>query len=77
MANGGQRPDCSANTVLGYLSTLALCMFDPAANQQGGEDVLLIMRFDREKTAKGYTRARMVSGPTILRADEAPEARRN
>jgi serine/threonine-protein kinase HipA len=43
----------------------------------GGKDVLLIKRFDREKTARGYTRARMVSGLTILRADEAPEARQN
>jgi serine/threonine-protein kinase HipA len=43
----------------------------------GGRDVLLVKRFDREKTAKGYTRARMVSGLTILRADEAPETRRN
>ncbi|MHB8741535.1 MAG: type II toxin-antitoxin system HipA family toxin [Sulfuricaulis sp.] len=41
----------------------------------GGKDVLLIKRFDREKTAKGYTRSRMVSGLTILRADEAPELR--
>lgn len=43
----------------------------------GGKDVLLVKRFDREKTANGYTRARMVSGLTILRADEAPEARQN
>jgi serine/threonine-protein kinase HipA len=43
----------------------------------GGKDVLLVKRFDREKTAKGYARARMVSGLTILRADEAPEARQN
>jgi serine/threonine-protein kinase HipA len=43
----------------------------------GGKDVMLVKRFDREKTAKGYTRARMVSGLTILRADEAPEARQN
>jgi len=43
----------------------------------GGKDVLLVKRFDREKTQKGYTRARMVSGLTILRADEAPEMRRN
>jgi len=43
----------------------------------GGKDVLLVKRFDRERTAKGYTRARMVSGLTILRADEAPELRRN
>ena len=37
----------------------------------GRKDVLLIKRFDREKTARGYTRARMVSGLTILRADES------
>jgi serine/threonine-protein kinase HipA len=43
----------------------------------GGKDVLLVKRFDREKTAKGYARARMVSGLTILREDEAPEARQN
>lgn len=43
----------------------------------GGKDVLLVKRFDREKAPKGYTRARMVSGLTLLRADEAPEARQN
>jgi serine/threonine-protein kinase HipA len=43
----------------------------------GGKDVLLVKRFDRKKTPKGYTRARMISGLTILRADEAPEARQN
>lgn len=37
----------------------------------GGKDVLLIKRFDRDQTARGYTRARMVSGLTILRADES------
>jgi len=41
----------------------------------GGRDVLLVKRFDREQTPKGYARARMVSGLTVLRADEAP--RRN
>jgi serine/threonine-protein kinase HipA len=40
-----------------------------------GKDVLLIKRFDREKTPKGYTRARMISGLTLLRAEEAPELR--
>ena len=37
----------------------------------GGKDVLLIKRFDREKTTVGYARARMVSGLTILRTDES------
>jgi serine/threonine-protein kinase HipA len=40
-----------------------------------GKDVLLIKRFDREKTEKGYTRARMVSGLTLLGADESLEMR--
>jgi serine/threonine-protein kinase HipA len=43
----------------------------------GTKDVLLVKRFDRERAPKGYTRARMVSGLTLLRADEAPEARPN
>ena len=41
----------------------------------GTKDVLLVKRFDRERAAKGYTRARMVSGLTLLRADEAPQAK--
>jgi serine/threonine-protein kinase HipA len=40
-----------------------------------GRDVLLIKRFDREQTTEGYTRARMISGLTVLRADEAAETR--
>jgi serine/threonine-protein kinase HipA len=43
----------------------------------GGKDVLLVKRFDRERMANGYARARMVSGLTLLRADEAPQARQN
>jgi serine/threonine-protein kinase HipA len=39
------------------------------------KDLLLIKRFDREKTPKGYARARMISGLTLLRADEAPAMR--
>jgi serine/threonine-protein kinase HipA len=43
----------------------------------GTKDVLLVRRFDRERGAKGYTRSRMVSGLTLLRADEAPQVRQN
>jgi serine/threonine-protein kinase HipA len=39
-----------------------------------GNDVLLVKRFDREKTGSGYTKARMISSLTLLRAEEAPEA---
>ena len=40
-----------------------------------GKDVLLIRRFDRQKSPAGYTRARMISGMTALRTDDAPTAR--
>jgi serine/threonine-protein kinase HipA len=36
----------------------------------GGKDVLLVQRFDREKTSRGYIRARMISGLTLLRAED-------
>jgi serine/threonine-protein kinase HipA len=41
----------------------------------GGKDVLLVKRFDRENTAEGYARARMMSGLTVLRSDETNDAR--
>jgi serine/threonine-protein kinase HipA len=43
----------------------------------GGRDVLMVKRFDREKTKGGYHRARMVSALTLLRADESPQSRRD
>ena len=39
------------------------------------KDVLLVKRFDREKTGKGYAKSRMISGLTLLHADEAVGAR--
>jgi serine/threonine-protein kinase HipA len=41
----------------------------------GEKDVLLIKRFDRGKAAESYFRARMISGLTVLRAEEASEQR--
>lgn len=38
--------------------------------QVAGKDVLLVQRFDRFKTDKGYARARMISGLTALQVDE-------
>lgn len=40
-----------------------------------GRDVLLVKRFDRQKSKAGYLRARMVSALTLLRADEMPNSR--
>lgn len=39
--------------------------------QVGEKRVLLVKRFDREKVDNGWTRARMVSGLTVLKADDA------
>jgi serine/threonine-protein kinase HipA len=41
----------------------------------GGRDVLLVKRFDRQKTDAGYRRARMVSALTLLRTDDSPQSR--
>jgi serine/threonine-protein kinase HipA len=41
----------------------------------GGRDVLLVKRFDREKTDAGYLRARMVSALTLLRTEDSPQSR--
>lgn len=38
-------------------------------------DVLLVKRFDREKIENGYLRARMVSGLTLLRAEDTHQSR--
>ena len=37
----------------------------------GNRDVLLVKRFDREESGAGYTRARMVSALTLLRAERS------
>ena len=41
----------------------------------GGRDVLLVKRFDRQKTEAGYLRTRMVSALTLLRAEDNYQAR--
>lgn len=41
----------------------------------GGKDILLVQRFDREKTSRGYLRARMISGLTILKAEDSAQYR--
>ena len=41
----------------------------------GDRDVLLVKRFDREKTAAGYERARMISALTLLQTGDSPRER--
>jgi len=40
-----------------------------------GRDVLLVKRFDREKTSDGYLRARMISALTLLRTEDTHRSR--
>jgi serine/threonine-protein kinase HipA len=60
------------------LSLARSCGITTAENkviQIGGRDVLLVKRFDREKTKAGYLRARMVSGLTLLHAEDSHQSR--
>ena len=41
----------------------------------GDRDVLLVKRFDREKTDRGYRRARMLSALTLLRSEDSYQDR--
>ncbi len=41
----------------------------------GDRDVLLVKRFDREKTDSGYTRARMISALTLLQSEDTHQSR--
>lgn len=41
----------------------------------GNQDVLLVKRFDREKMQNGYTRARMISALTLLKAEDSHRSR--
>jgi serine/threonine-protein kinase HipA len=52
------------------LATAESCVVEVA-----GRDVLLVKRFDRERTPQGYLRARMVSAMTLLRAEDTFRSR--
>ena len=43
--------------------------------QVAGRDVLLVNRFDREKTTRGYLRSRMASALTLLRTEDSHRSR--
>lgn len=41
----------------------------------GDQDVLLVKRFDREKTSSGYLKSRMISALTLLKAEDTHRSR--
>lgn len=42
-----------------------------------GKDVLMVRRFDRDKTEQGYRRHRMVSALTMMRSEDNPASRKD
>jgi serine/threonine-protein kinase HipA len=70
------RPDdawSSARVEHAMLVLARKCGIDTAESRVkrvAGRDVLLVKRFDRQKTAEGYLRARMISALTLLRAQD-------
>lgn len=61
-----------------FLNLAASCGLQVADSKLvdvAGKDVLLVRRFDRDHTDKGYRRHRMVSALTLLRSEETPAAK--
>lgn len=63
------------HTMLALARSCGLVVAESKVVDVGGRDVLMVKRFDRTKTAKGYLRARMVSALTLLRADDTHNSR--
>jgi len=62
----------------GLLKLAAACSLTVADSKMttvGGRDVLLVRRFDRDRTKNGFRRHRLVSALTLLQIDEGPGAR--
>ena len=64
----------------GMLALARACGLNAAESRLetvAGRDVLLVRRFDRERTDTGYRRHRMVSALTLLRTGDSPVDRRD
>ena len=62
----------------GMLTLARKCGLDVAESRIesiGNRDVLLVRRFDRDRTSEGYRRHRMVSALTLLRSGDGPGER--
>jgi len=63
------------HAMLTLARSCGLTVADSKVVTVGARDVLLVKRFDREHTRSGYLRARMVSGLTLLRAEDSHQSR--
>ncbi len=61
--------------MLGLARACGLNVADSRIETVGGRDVLLVRRFDRERTETGYFRHRLVSALTLLRSGDSPSER--
>lgn len=62
---------------LGLAHTCGLSVADSKLVTVGGKDVLMVRRFDRDKTDHGYRRHRMVSALTLLKSEDVPAAKKD
>ena len=75
------RPDDTWNcarvehTMLILARACGLTTAESRVVEVAGRDVLLVKRFDREKTQAGYLRARMISTLTLLRTEDTYQSR--
>jgi len=63
------------HTMLTLAIACGLAVAESKVVQIGDRDVLLVRRFDREWTDAGYHRARMISGLTLLQAEDSHRGR--
>ena len=66
---------CVEHGMLGLARACGLNAADSRIETVGGRDVLLVRRFDRDRTDGGYRRHRMASALTLLRAGDSPVGR--
>ena len=75
------RPDDTWNSarvehaMLVLARTCGLTTAESRVIEVAGRDVLLVKRFDRERTAHGYLRSRMISALTLLRTEDNYQSR--
>ena len=63
------------HALLNLARTCGINAADSKTTTVGGKDILLVRRFDRDRSDNGYRRHRMVSALTLLRSDESSTAR--
>ncbi len=64
-------------SLLNLAEKCGINIVDHKMTRVANKDVLMVRRFDRNKSEKGYSRYRMVSALTLLKSDDNPTVREN